>query len=310
MDDDGWMAFSHAQRRQRTERPSQSNFRVTAVIVLQFGGDSTIKHIVGHNDEACTLVNSICAERAAFAQMAGLFAPRGITVTGVYITTDAPHAVTPGAMCREFMLSSRHTLPSTRIVMEGDVGVASRCERTLEQLLPYASIYTRLKRTAQRSTGEQLSSALANQRRDLGGHEGAAWRAAFAACTSDRRDELHPIKYGAAVVFRDGHVATAWQKKALEYGCSLDAICQLAPAIEERMSLEEHRASPPVVICMCDQFGVLHGPFAPARAYLCEHGYGATRVLIHDQVGVAHAPTVEELLPGLPLMGNLADFGD
>ena len=45
------------------------------------------------------------------------------------------------------------------------------------------------------------------------------------------------------------------------------------------------------------------------RAYLSEHGHGATRVLIHDELGVMHAPTAEELLPGLPAMGNLSGHG-
>ena len=121
-DDDEWVAFCHAQRRQRTERPSQSTFRVTAVVV--FRQDGKVKHVVGHNDEACNLNNSVCAERAAFLQLAGIYAP--LEVIDVFITTDAAHAITPGSLCREYMLSSRWTFPTTRVVSEGDAGPASR----------------------------------------------------------------------------------------------------------------------------------------------------------------------------------------
>ena len=287
-DDDEWVAFCHAQRRQRIERPSQSNFRVTAVVV--FRQDGMVKHVVGHNDEACNLNNSVCAERAAFLQLAGIYAP--LEVIDVFITTDAAHAITPGSLCREYMLSSRWTFPTTRVVAEGEAGPASRIEVTLAALVPFASIYTRLKRDDQMATGARLEPTLAEQRSAMGGLDGAVWRAAVAACGGDARDELHPIRFGAAVAFSDGYIASASHKKALEYGCSLDAIGQLAPAIEA------HRATaPPVVICFADQFGVLHGPFAPARAYLSEFGHVACRVLVHDAGGGLHAPTVAELAP-------------
>lgn len=45
------------------------------------------------------------------------------------------------------------------------------------------------------------------------------------------------VKKGSSVLFADGTPAIAWQKKALEYGCTLDAICQLAPALEAARTL-------------------------------------------------------------------------
>ena len=109
-----------------------------------------------------------------------------------------------------------------------------------------------------------------------------------AATRRDTRDELHPLRFGAAVVFADGGVASAWQKKALEYSCSLDAVTQLAQAIEARRAAAAPEAEgdgAAAVIAMADQYGMLHGPFATARAYLAEHGFavrplddgGATR---------------------------------
>ena len=58
--------LSHRHRNDRSYRPLQSSFRVTAVVVYRIRGQ--IRHVVGHNDEACCLLNSCCAERAAFLQ--------------------------------------------------------------------------------------------------------------------------------------------------------------------------------------------------------------------------------------------------
>ena len=297
--DDDWISFCNAQRRRRAVAPSQSAFRVTAVVVFRVNGpDRARRYVVGHNDEACNLLNSCCAERAAFLQMAGLFAPRGLTVDAVYITTDAPHAVTPGPLCREYMFSSSWVDPAAmRIVLEGERGRPSRVESTLVALLPYASVYTRLRRAEQQGLGARLGPLVTRSRDALDeGPTKTAWRAAVAACSDDQRRELHPISFGAACVLADGSVATAWQKKALEYSCSLDAICQLAPAIEAARK----RGVAPLVLCMADHFGVLHAPFAPARAYLCEHALGDVPVALHDEHGVLHVVNASELLPGLP----------
>ena len=48
----------------------------------------------------------------------------------------------------------------------------------------------------------------------------------------DVRDELHCMRYGACVVFEDGTTFTAFQRKALEYGCSLDPVAMVR-SVEE-----------------------------------------------------------------------------
>jgi len=297
LDDETWIAMAHAERLRRKRRPSQSGFRVVAVVVYRYA-DGALRHVVGHNDEASNLLNSCCAERAAFLQLAGLAreAAGELEVLGVYITTDASHALTPGALCREYMSSSTWTsMHETRIVMEGTLGRPSRLERTLAQLYPHPSVYTRLERTDQDATGRRLAESTRGARERATGREGTAWRAAVAACARDARHDLHPISYGSCVVFEDGVTAVAWQKKALEYSCSLDAVCQLCQAIEERAD-----ASKPAIVCMADQHGVCHAPCATARAYLTEHGCGKVRVLLHDESGELRAVSAEELLPALP----------
>jgi cytidine deaminase len=291
--DDDWLALAHRQRTERKSLPSQSSFRVCAVVVYCVDGNSELHHVVGHNDEACNLNNSCCAERAAFLQLAGRLAD--ISVCSVYLVSDAEEPITPGALCREYMLSSRSTTPKTRVVLEGCGGAATRTTRTLAELWPHPSIYTRRARAEQLAAGERVGQRAMSRAFRLDATAERAWSAAVAASAGDARAELHPLAFGAAVVFDDGSEAKASQRKALEYGCSLDAVCQLAPYIESRAG-----TAAPLVIAMADQFGVCHAPFAPARAYLAEHGYGAVRVLTHDELGVLHAPTAAELMPGLP----------
>lgn len=36
---------------------------------------------------------------------------------------------------------------------------------------------------------------------------------------------------------------------------------------------------------LVDQFGNLHAPFAQARTFLCEHGFGDTEVVVHGEEG-------------------------
>ena len=43
----------------------------------------------------------------------------------------------------------------------------------------------------------------------------------------DDRDDLYPIRYGAAVLFTDDSVEVAWMKKGIEFGTTLDAVTQV-----------------------------------------------------------------------------------
>ena len=99
------------------------------------------------------------------------------------------------------------------------------------------------------------------------------------------RAHAHPIRYGSAVLFSDGTVAIASQKVALEYGCTLDAVGQLASTIDRKaiQIIEDSPPCRPILLVQCDQFGVAHAPFAQGRAYLTERGYGDCKVLIHQQ---------------------------
>jgi cytidine deaminase len=116
----------------------------------------------------------------------------------------------------------------------------------------------------------------------------------------DRPEFLHhPITFGAAVLFDDGTMAAAAQKKALEYGCTLDAVCQLAHAIDnddhDWMS-SGHSKRTAVLLVQVDQYGVVHAPFAPARAFLLEHGHGQCRVILQSQAESDDGPNFIQVL--------------
>jgi len=106
----------------------------------------------------------------------------------------------------------------------------------------------------------------------------------------------HPIRYGAAVLFSDNTVSIASQKVAIEYGCTLDAVGQLASIID-RKALQIDEQTPavrPILLVQCDQFGIAHPPFAQGRAFLTERGYGDCKILLHQQRQSRPYPTIME----------------
>jgi hypothetical protein len=87
--------------------------------------------------------------------------------------------------------------------------------------------------------------------------------------------DLHPIHFGAAAIFDDGTIVTTRQASALEYGCTLDAVSQLAPHFQDQNGT-------PLLLVQADQFGIAHAPFAPARAFLIEQGFENCQIVLHD----------------------------
>ena len=288
--DDAWLALAD-RIRASLPPPSQSSFRVVAVVTLVGGG-----HVVGTNIEAHTLRNSVCAERTAFGalQLVAARSRAPTEVACVYIVCDASRPITPGLLCREFMYSSPFCEPATRVVTASP-GLRVRIETSLAELLPRASPYARL------NAREQKEWALSRTLEvPTGGPARRAYDAALGAAKGDGRDDLHPVRYGAAVVFGDGSVATARQFKALEYGCTLDPVGQLATAVADRDAA-------PAALALVDQLGVAHAPFAAGRAFLCEHGHGDVEVVFHDDQGAIGTCPASDLAPAPPEF-EAADF--
>ena len=122
---------------------------------------------------------------------------------------------------------------------------------------------------------------------------------------SQHQRNAHPIRYGAAVLFSDNTVSIASQKVAIEYGCTLDAVGQLASIIDKKaLQLDEDTPGiRPILLVQCDQFGIAHPPFAQGRAFLTERGYGDCKILLHQQRQSRPYPTIME-------EKSLRDFGE
>ena len=154
-------------------------------------------------------------------------------------------------------------------------------QTTIAELYPFASPYTRL--TAPQSVALGTTYVKSSSRtKDLDSLSATAKQLLELAISEAKKSisneaghENHPIHFGAAAVFQDQSIATIHQSSALEYGCSLDAVSQLAPYIRDNLS-------DPVLIVQADQYGVAHSPFAPARAFLSERGYNDCQILIHE----------------------------
>ena len=332
------IALSHKYRLALPSRPTQSNFRVLALLFYvetetkSAQSNSTkkqkldhllppwVKHedpqtsrtfIVGTNDEPGYMGGSICAERAAMVQLR--FVP-SFRLTKIVISTDAAGEAVPcGQLCREFLAGHGRSVPmnipiistgsrcrkcgaqNDDLFIDSDSG-SGRCidghsehslpilQTTLADLYPYPSPYTRLSapqsvnlgksfREKHQSQEEYLSSV----RFDEQARKLLKLAILEAKQSLDDVESIHPIQFGAAMLLEDGSTVTAHQSPGLEYGCTLDAVSQLASHIEQTRSV----CGRPLKIVQADQYGIAHGPFAPARAWLSERGYNDVKFLLH-----------------------------
>lgn len=287
--------------------PAQSDFRVCAMLKMEDSRSGATVDVSGTNWETVSLSNSLCAERSACSKLREM-APMRLRC--VYITTDLHECVTPGLLCREVLLELEDACDSTPVVLGGDdgdgrLGVVRRT--TLGALYPHPSVL----RGVERRDLASAALALAAEAENVAAHydvSGASslgilervqraelHKAAVEATTRDARDDLHPIRYGAAALLDDGTIVSAAQFKALEYGNSVGAVVMLLGEIERR-----RRASGalPVVLMQADQHGTLHAPFAQGRTCLFEMGFGACAVVLH-----AKAPAGTPKKPGVKSCG-------
>lgn len=268
--------------------PQQSNFRVVAIFVLENG-----QLVFGTNDEPSPNISmALCAERCALLK----YRVTNCTekVKAIYIVTDAETPVTPGTACREYMSGHPAVRRNTRIVMQSNILQSEPLIMSLAELHPCPSIFSGLDPKEQVKLGKSIRQSVRAQLEQF--HvEGLSnqllanlIKAAHQACDMDVRDSLHAIRYGAALAMEssrgDGtvEIIQASQVKALEYSSTLDAVCQLVPQL---LSLTRKRTrnkdTPRVLgVVQVDQFGIPHGPFAQARAFLVENGYGDCPVIL------------------------------
>lgn len=328
--------LAHQYRLSLPSSPSQSNFRVLALLfyeevektsgvatshlppwVKQEVGNRT--YIVGTNDESGYIGGAICAERAAMVQLR--FVP-AFRITKLVLATDCQkRPISPGMLCREFLAGHGDSVPwDLKVISTGSQ--CSRClkkdealfnkfptgklknekaldretfvccnesnvehslpilQTTIAKLYTFPSPYTRLTAPQSVALGIKYSES-SNSINDLDALDITAKRLlelammeAKQSVSNENEQEIHPIHFGAAVVFEDQSIHTSHQSSALEYGCTLDAVSQLVPYIQDKAA--------PVLIVQTDQYGIAHSPFAPARAFLSEHGYEDCHVLVHN----------------------------
>mmetsp|Transcript_16703 Transcript_16703/g.24202 ORF Transcript_16703/g.24202 Transcript_16703/m.24202 type:complete len:386 (-) Transcript_16703:810-1967(-) len=298
------VALAHEYRLSLTTKPRQSSFRVVALVFLKpesidinkatipgivcWEGDRP--YLVGSNSESCWMGNSICAERAALVQLRWF--PDTI-VSKIVVVTDAPCQVSPGMLCREFMASMDQIPWDTPVLLAGtncqlcgkcpletdqacshSRGACQRLDHitNIRELYPHPSLYVRTAPSGCVEFGSKWKDVLLDSESEL------LKVARSAIDLTDPCSDLHPITYAAAVYFRDKSFAKAVSKKALEYGCSLDAVTQLSPILEAK----RNRGIEPLELVQIDHFGIAHAPFGAARAFLVEHGYGNLKVFVHS----------------------------
>ncbi|DBA00317.1 TPA: hypothetical protein N0F65_001512 [Lagenidium giganteum] len=313
-EDEEYLQILEHRRDHEMHTPLLSSFRVLALFAYE-DLDGNHKHVIGANCECANIGGALCAERSAICQLQLLPVRR---VRKVYIVSDADVCLTPGTLCREFLSSSAYFTRSTPFISRATK--CKPCITTLEELYPFPNVYDRVKRDdvlqyaqdfCDRAVAHQHgacepavnpgcehSAFVAQQLQLMSVDEQKLYLAALAATVNDKRDDLYPVRYAAAVLFRDGSIRVSWQHKTLEYGSSLDAISKLIPFIEEKHApnlVVKHtedanaadaiNASEPLLIAQVDQFGILHAPFARVRAYFFEFDFKDLHVLVHDRLG-------------------------
>ena len=314
--------------------PYQSHFRVLAVVVY-VDGKGEVGHVCGTNSEQCTISGSICAERAALVSLRHAETPdrTPLKLLRVYVVTDEAAPLFPGVLCKEYLASLAE---DEMLVIVAGAGVEEIQIMPLGKLYPFASLYRHVDRkdlveTAQafvrrgmevpssqhvsssssggalsttptkKKSNEKRKTLPAPTRSDAASTTAAAAELYARACEAtakDDKDDFHPIRYAAGVLFSDGSATIAWQKKGIEYGTTVDAMLQLVHVIEIKCA-DTHthtRTAPhgegqrgggggrvrPLLLLQVDQFGILHAPCGHMRGFLMEYGYEDVPLLVHD----------------------------
>lgn len=311
-DDVFWCNMCNAQRSSLSTFPSQSLFRVFALLLVTV--DDKYVVVEGTNSEQGYIGGAICAERSALVKLRFFDNYR---VEKVVIATDNTAPISPGLLCREYMMSC--CAPSTSVVMASCCGsIITSCP--IGVLFPYPYAYRYKSRNEIDEFAKDFSSKVGGVG-SLGELALSVFNRALENVAHDRDDKSHPLKLAAAVIFEDGSIEVAWQLKGLEYGCTMDPISQLIREMEKKRlcgtchtksqheseldergtSVEHMWTTKPQMVVMTDQYGVCHAPFAQARALLTEHGYGFVGVIVHNiETMRAEVVVAEALAPPPP----------
>ncbi len=95
--------------------PSQSDFRVFAFLIIKSPSSGLLSLIEGTNAEQGYIGGAICAERSALVKLR--FLEEEPELVKVVVVTDSKHSVSPGMLCREYMMSVSRRPEETVVVM-------------------------------------------------------------------------------------------------------------------------------------------------------------------------------------------------
>jgi len=268
-DDRELIKLCNLQRSSLSQPPTQSSFRVYALLFFLTDDIPGLQLVEGTNTEPSYIGGSICAERSALSKLRMFSNPK---LVKLIVTTDAREPISPGLLCREFLFS--HATDASLSIVFGDGESEKVVTCTIGELYPFPYIYRSILGDKIGDFGRALtcpgfkieSSSFVNSD-DIQ----ECYTMAFQATVNDK-SPIHPLRLGACVQYADGSRDVAWQLKGLEYGCTIDPVCQLIRGMVLKT---------PKLLVMCDQYGVAHAPFAQARALLCEHGFGQLIICVH-----------------------------
>jgi cytidine deaminase len=316
--------WQHQLKEDLPERPKQTGFRVFSILTYKprvvpakeatykcepmshphpfdnhmyvEGTNKELAYVTGTNTEPCFIGNSICSERSAILQMR---MKHYVSIEKLYITADADNIITPGLLCREMLCEFLWI--DTPIILASwapsepngyDVQVA-----TLRELFPFPHIYLNVPGSTVTDFASHFHSQ--SEKFNLQYASKPAWTSLYEAVKEstkkDGRPSLHPLKYAAGVLFKDGTTRCQAMTKVLEYGWSLDPVIKLVPFLEEK---KEQQIQPELIL-ICDHFGNLHSPSAPARSHLTEYSYQPV-LIFHNRQGKLVQTDAQSLAPDVP----------
>jgi len=250
----------------------------------------------------------------------------------VVVVTDLTIPVSPGMLCREYLMSVCDS--ESIIVMGGsdakDDNDIIKCN--MNDLWPHPYLY----RGCDRSnivdyanafisrTGISIDSLLRFSNDDCNDINcndinkekfQKLHKVATAYTKYDDADALHPIRLATAVLFDDDSIEVTWMLKGLEYGCTIDAVSQMVSKMVQNRICGDCKLDitcngqingdssifkmikNPVMLVNVDQYGVCHSPHAQARALLSEHGFDHLKIMVHNDNGIIEIVTVKSLVP-------------
>lgn len=293
LSDEALVALANQKRISLPTSPTQSNFRVYAILVVSIDGVS--RTIEGTNAEQGYIGGAICAERSALVKLRYFENP---IIERVVVVSDSKQPISPGLLCREYLMSVAR---NDALVIMGNCEGSQISKCKLGDLLPFPYIYRLQKRNDIKSFAQTFSSS-ASQVSEVNPAAHRLHQAAMEKVRLDKHTDMHPLQFAAAVQFDNGDIEVAWQLKGLEYGCTLDPVVQLIHEMEKRKQLCGNIL--PVMLVMTDQFGICHAPFAQGRALLTEYGYDDVMILVHDASGACCITTAVSLVPSHSLLSH------